>query len=333
MMKKKLFVKENGKKKAISPGLCAGRTPNRRRNKRRGCAWTLCLCRTIWFAGGSHELGFRLAPFLTNRAQKKSITTFTFYKLCMSKPKINDRAGEILAKWYLRLNGYFTVDNFVVHAGDDPARISRDVIGNHTETDLLAVRHLFSREVSGKLEVQNDPVLMHPDKPLIDYVIAEVKTGNEDRPNSCWREKKLDVISYIVRFAGIVDTEEKIAVIANKLAEKGTYLDPSGHFAVRLIVISESPVNKHWQHLTNINFDHIIDFLVDVRMQCWINEEIGIRSIHYQWDPLMNQLFKIGNNEGDTNKMKADIKNYLQSITSEEAAKPLLAEYIKCFGL
>jgi hypothetical protein len=32
---------------------------------------------------------------------------------------------EIFVTWYLRFNGYFTIPSFVVHAGDDPARISR----------------------------------------------------------------------------------------------------------------------------------------------------------------------------------------------------------------
>lgn len=32
---------------------------------------------------------------------------------------------EKFLSWYLRFNGYFTVDNFVVHADDDPTRISR----------------------------------------------------------------------------------------------------------------------------------------------------------------------------------------------------------------
>jgi hypothetical protein len=37
-----------------------------------------------------------------------------------------DRAErfEIFVTWYLRFNGYFTVPNFVVHAGDDPKRMS-----------------------------------------------------------------------------------------------------------------------------------------------------------------------------------------------------------------
>lgn len=52
---------------------------------------------------------------------------------------------------YLRLNGYFTVPNFIVHAGDDPTRISAGQVGNYTETDILGVRLPHSREITGNL--------------------------------------------------------------------------------------------------------------------------------------------------------------------------------------
>ncbi len=53
---------------------------------------------------------------------------------------------EIFVTWYLRFNGYFTIPSFVVHAGDDPARISRGAVGSLTEVDTLAVRLPFSEE-------------------------------------------------------------------------------------------------------------------------------------------------------------------------------------------
>lgn len=74
--------------------------------------------------------------------------TFTFGKN-MTDLKINSNSGETLAKWYLRLNGYFIVDNFIVHAGDDKSKISKGFISNHTETDILAIRHKFSEEITG----------------------------------------------------------------------------------------------------------------------------------------------------------------------------------------
>lgn len=237
----------------------------------------------------------------------------------MKQLKIHDKAGEQLAKWYLRLNGYFTVDNFIVHAGDDPKRISDELIGNYTETDILGVRFSHHREVSGELEIQNDPVLINKNCPLIDYVIAEVKTGKEDRPNPIWRNKNLQAIAYIIRFAGIIPQETDIQNIAKVLSEAGEYHDVGGHFSIRLILIAETLANQNWKNVANISFDHIIEFLVTVRGQCWIEKGMGIRSHHPQWDPLINEIFRLCNQRQDINEMKQSIKNYLQSISSIES--------------
>lgn len=104
--------------------------------------------------------------------------------------KYNSYKSEILARYYLRFNGYFCVENFIVHAGDDPTKISGQVIGNHTETDILAVRHRNSMEVSGNLQIQNDPLLSDDSNSKIDFLVVEVKTGNENAPNKIWRTKE-----------------------------------------------------------------------------------------------------------------------------------------------
>ena len=62
--------------------------------------------------------------------------------------------------WYLRFNGYFTVDNFIVHAGDDENRIRYGLVGQHTETDTLAVRWPYSIERTGNLEIANHDLLV-----------------------------------------------------------------------------------------------------------------------------------------------------------------------------
>jgi len=112
----------------------------------------------------------------------------------MTNIKFDSQLAETLAKWYLRFNGYFLVENFIVHAGDDPNRISNGKVGNHTETDVLAVRHIFSREITGDLPIENDPQIINQAATKIDFVIAEVKTGNQNKPNKLWTEKRTLVI-------------------------------------------------------------------------------------------------------------------------------------------
>ena len=50
---------------------------------------------------------------------------------------------ETLVRWYLRFNGYFTVESFIVHEATN----QRNQQGG--ETDVLGVRFPFSQENPG----------------------------------------------------------------------------------------------------------------------------------------------------------------------------------------
>jgi len=110
---------------------------------------------------------------------------------------------ERFVRWFLRFNGYFSIENFVVHAADDPARVSDGIVAPYTEVDTLAVRMPHSAETKGPLRVANYSPLVSGADGKIDVVIAEAKSGNENKPNKPWREKQVSVIEYIVRFIGI----------------------------------------------------------------------------------------------------------------------------------
>lgn len=226
--------------------------------------------------------------------------------------KIDSTKGEIFAKWYLRFNGYFIIDNYIVHAGEDSSRISNGMIGNHTEVDILGLRHKFSKEISGPVEIQNDENLINT-VPKIDFVIVEVKTGNENKPNSVWRQKKQASAEYVLRFAGFIEKENERCVVANSLVTNGRYDEDNGNYSVRLIVISENPLNTNWKHVTNILFSQIIDFIVDVRGECWFNELLGTHSYHKQWDRLIIDSFSIANN---LSLSADDRKNEIKKILS-----------------
>jgi hypothetical protein len=226
---------------------------------------------------------------------------------------MNSLKAETLIKWYLRLNGYFAVDNFIVHAGDDLSRISGGIVGNYTETDILAIRHKHSKEISGSLYIANDSELIEGQVANLDFVIAEVKTGNEDRPNKVWRNKDLSTIAYILRFAGFIEKEEQIDAVAKIVAEKGQYTNSSNEYSIRFIIFSEAGLNNHWKHVKNIGIDNVIDFFIKIRGECWIEAGIGIASIHHQWDGLINDIFRVANNPNlDHTQRKKEIHTLLE---------------------
>lgn len=199
--------------------------------------------------------------------------------------------AERFCRWFLRFNGYFSVENFIVHASDDPTRISNGFVAPVTETDLLAVRMPHSVEVKGPLHVANFSTLTADAGGKIDVIIGEVKTGNA-RPNTVWRSNgDQHAIEYLVRFVGLCSTDSEVRTTASHLKRHFKYDTPAARY--RYIIFCERP-NDHYANagVQYVTFLDMFRFLVDVRGQCWINANIGVASIHYQWDPLINDLFR-----------------------------------------
>jgi hypothetical protein len=112
--------------------------------------------------------------------------------------------GEEAAYWYLRLNGFFPITNFVLHAGTDVAHTS--------ECDVLGVRPPYVYEEIGGQSTDWDPFLVKHlrfDRPV--GIICEVKTGGYKR-GKLFRK---DSIEYSVRRLGLVGKNEASRVAHN----------------------------------------------------------------------------------------------------------------------
>lgn len=206
----------------------------------------------------------------------------------------NDQKVERFVRWFLRFNGYFGIENFVVHAADDPLRISDGIVAPHTETDTLGIRMPYSEEIAGTLRIANFPQLVDGATGRFDVVIAEAKSGNENRPNKVWRNGITEPVEYLTRFVGLCNSEEEIRAISSRLLSHFSYEDKRSRF--RYIVFS-SIANEHYgkSGVTYLVYEDLVRFLVTVRGQCWIEANIGTASVHYQWDPFINRIFDIAN--------------------------------------
>jgi hypothetical protein len=221
---------------------------------------------------------------------------------------------EKFVSWYLRFNGYFTIDNFVIHAANDISRIRNGIIAPWTETDSIAIRMPYSSEIAGKLKIANHNLLVEYQNGRFDVVIAEVKSGNSNSPNSVWRNKHLDSIKYLIRFIGLYE-EDKINEVSQEIAIQYAYEDESNR--IRYIIFANEP-NRHYekQGVKYISYLQIVQFLVEVRGQCWIESGIGIASIHYQWDEQINKIIEIANNFGmSPEERESIILKYLLSAS------------------
>lgn len=134
--------------------------------------------------------------------------------------------GEELAYWYLRLNGFFLLENFVIHRTEE-IKYSSDI-------DLLAVRLSFVyEEVGGQLDDWDEKLLNNLDASKIIGILCEVKTGK-------YKEKKLFKRQYIEyalnRFGVIPDLSRYV----NMLLERAIYDIPDSNFQVaKLLVVNK----------------------------------------------------------------------------------------------
>lgn len=132
--------------------------------------------------------------------------------------------GEEAAFWYLRLNGFFAITNFVVHA-------SRDVV--HTsDCDVLGVRLPFVYEDVGGQDTDWDPFLrdnLDPVHPI--GIVCEVKTGGYN-VKDLFRE---DVLRYAIARLGFVPREE-VGRVADVLRDRAVVALPDGTQIGKLLV-------------------------------------------------------------------------------------------------
>ncbi len=220
--------------------------------------------------------------------------------------KIDGKKFELFIKWYLRLNGYFTVDNFIIHAADDIKRISNGTVGNYTDIDVLGIRMPYHIEQSGDLKIMNDEQLLCTEK--IDIIIGECKTGQQNSLNNVWQNGNVKAIEYLIKFCGVYKDENKIKQVASALAKNLQYEDDLIRFRVILFSQKASNDKPLSNKPKNILCSDVINFLLRIRGECWVTNGIGIKSIHDSWDSLIKSIFQIANDN------KASLKQKEKSI-------------------
>lgn len=117
---------------------------------------------------------------------------------------------EKVAYWYLRLNGFLQIENFVVH----PERRG----SQRTDADLLAVRFPFRAE---RLFDNPDDIMADDEhglalsRDLIDIVIAEVKTNQPCTLNGPWTQRDRQNVHRVLAAIGCLSPDEIEAAAAD----------------------------------------------------------------------------------------------------------------------
>ena len=144
---------------------------------------------------------------------------------------------EELAYWYLRLNGFFPLTDFVLHRGKQ--------IKHSSDSDVLAIRPPFSgEELLRWPDDYHDFVRNHAGQVRYLGIICQVKTGKDVDPNELF--PKLHVL-YSLNKLGLCVKREA----ANEALKNKSYADPQqGVRILKLLIAHDKYEHSNFASLT-----------------------------------------------------------------------------------
>lgn len=182
---------------------------------------------------------------------------------------------ELLTLWFLRLNGYFCVPNFIIHP-DAPGP-------QRTDADVLALRFPHCLEVAGAPIPQDDTFIIGD---RIDFLVAEVKAG-ECRLNGPWAAPGPRNIQYVLRWMGFLERNNELEDVAAALYDDKKWDENHRRICVRIACFGRRPSAAHGMRdvLQRTHLDSV-RFIVD-RFRRFQTEKADQR----QWDGFIRQVF------------------------------------------
>jgi hypothetical protein len=202
-----------------------------------------------------------------------------------------DIASEQLAYWYLRLNGFLTIQNFIVHPD----------IGNEqrTDADVLGVRFPYRAELKPEPMIDDEPFTRITDKPFI--IMAEVKTS-KCKLNGPWTEPQKENLQRVLRAIGAFPKGE-IDTIAKAIYSSGVFLSDEYHLTLACFGRTRnSQISKKFPDVPQILWDKVMGFIYS-RFRTYPDQKAS----HGQWD-------KSGRDLWDCVWTSRDIKEFKSKV-------------------
>jgi hypothetical protein len=160
--------------------------------------------------------------------------------------------AEQLSRIYLRLNGFFLMENFVQHGVDH-----LDHGQNTADVDIVAIRMPHSLELIDSQPLEQDPWFQDIGLSLTESkigLIVEVKSGSFS--HSHVKAFMPERLSYSLRMMGFLRREDEINEVVQVLETRPIYSIEDITFAN--ILISENKVGGNWYQLS---IDHLNAFI------------------------------------------------------------------------
>lgn len=192
--------------------------------------------------------------------------------------------GETNAYWYLRLNGFFLINNFVIHRTDE--------IVHSSDIDILGIRlpYVFE-EVGGQPNDWDESLLQTLNPNLMTGVICEVKTGDFDK-KSLFRKEYLKYC--LDRFGFMPQLSE--AYLEQVFNNQITLVEFGGHqFQILKLFVSNYESNR--EDFIQLRIKHIRQF-IEYRIQKYRDKKWQDRVL-FQSDFLGEHIDRIFNEESE----------------------------------
>jgi hypothetical protein len=182
---------------------------------------------------------------------------------------------ERVAYWYFRLNGFFQIENFVVHPEKRGSQ--------RTDADLLAVRFPYRAE-----RLFDDPsdVMADDERGLalsrdrIDVVIAEVKRNQPCTLNGPWTRQDRQNVHRVLAAIGCLPLDY-IEKAAADIYRTGVH-DSKSPVRVRLVAVGREPseqLSAAYPNVMQLNWPEMLSFIWD-RLRRYRQQKAQVD----QWD-------------------------------------------------
>jgi hypothetical protein len=203
-----------------------------------------------------------------------------------------DIHSEQLAYWYLRLNGFLTIQNFVVHP---------DRGGNQeTDVDVLGVR--FPYRAENLLHPMKDDSYFTKIRGKSFITIAEVKSVR-CALNGPWTKPERQNMLRVLRAIGAFPKPES-DLIAQSLYDKGHYTNQLYHVSLMCLGREQNPeVAERYPQVPQILWPEVLAFIYR-RFREYRNQ----KGSHQQWDERGRELWDTSETSRDEGEFKERVR-------------------------
>jgi hypothetical protein len=206
------------------------------------------------------------------------------------RPITNRLDPEKVAYWYFRLNGFFQIENFVVH----PERRG----SQRTDADLLAVRfpHRAERLFDNPNDIMADDhrhLLLFRDR--IDVLIAEVKTNDPCTLNGPWTRLDRRNVHRVLAAIGCLPPCI-IEQAAADIYRDGVHVSDLG-LRIRLVGVGRDRSNDlaaSYPGVVQLTWTDMLAFVWD-RLHRYRQQKTQVD----QWDAQGKQIKRLADQSGD----------------------------------